>query len=557
MLIQLNIKHLATIHELNLDFQSGTTVITGETGAGKSILMDAILLALGGRATQDMVRQGHEKAEISITFDVQHLQDAKHWLQTYELDNESNECIIRRTIHKDGKSRSFINGMPTTLQPLRELSELLIQIHGQHEHQSLLKADYQRQMLDRYAEHTHLVDSVEALAEEWQTLQKNIKELRQQLEKHNARNELLKFQLQELEQLHLTPDEFPNLDLEHKQLSHSSELLEHIKQTLHLIFDGEEFNTFSSLNQALHALEMVKHIDPKIDHWCETIRTIQVQLSDIENDLTRYLDTVDLNPERLQWLEERMSRIFEMARKHKINPQELFEFQQKLRVEQKELETSDAKLAEWVSKLDIVESKYHDTAKRLSQSRKKAAETLADDISKMVRELSLTDAEFQIFFEYDDTLRISTHGFEKIIFYIKTNLGDDLKPLAKIASGGELSRIGLAIHIATANQKSSPCLLFDEIDVGIGGGTAEIVGKLLRRLGQSHQVLCITHQPLVAALGHHHVKVSKVHEENRTQSLIQHLSLEGKIAEIARMLGGVELTKNTLAHARELVEKVN
>jgi len=555
MLTHIHISNLVTIHELDLELSNNTTVITGETGAGKSILIDAIELALGGRATSEMIRAGQDKAEINISFDLSKLSEARTWLNNYDLDQDSGDCIIRRTIHRDGRSRCYINGQPITLQPLREFSELLLQIHGQHEHQALLKPDFQRDLLDRFAGHQHIIDTVYTLAEEWQILHKEIIELRHLTEERHSRGEFLKFQLRELEELNLGQDEFQQLDLEHKQLAHAGDLLQSINQAVAVLADNEETNALHFLNQALQALEVVQNVNPKIAAWIESLKNAIIQISDTEDELRRYLDGVDLDPERLQWLEARIGLIFDLARKHKIGPQELFDLQQKIASEFHELETSDTRLAELHSKLDILESRYYETAKKLSQSREQAANKLTAEIIKIIHELSLPNAEFKILFEYEKNPSISLHGLEKIIFQIKTNAGHSLQPLAKIASGGELSRISLAIHMATALQHTTPTLIFDEVDVGVGGGTAEIIGKLLRRLGENHQVFCITHQPQVAAQGHQHIFVTKVEKDNTTYSHIKVLSASEKITEIARMLGGVEITKKTIAHAREMVEK--
>lgn len=555
MLTHIHISNLVTIHELDLELQNHTTVITGETGAGKSILIDAIELALGDRATSEMVRIGQEKAEIHLSFDLTQLSHARAWLKNYDLDHDA-ECIIRRTIHRDGRSRCYINGQPITLQPLREFSELLLQIHGQHEHQSLLKSDFQRDLLDRFANHQLLVDTVYTLAEEWQILHKELHDLRHLSEERQSRGEWLKFQLQELEEINLAEDEFQALDLEHKQLSHAGDLLQSIDHTLAVLADNEEKNAMLLLNQAIQALETVHNVNPKIPLWIESLKNAIIQVSDTEDELRRYLDGVDLDPERLQWLETRIGLIFDLARKHKVGPTELFDLQKKITAEYHSLETSDARLAELSSKLDILESRYYDNAKKLSESRLKAANQLAKDITKIMQALSLPKAEFHIVFEQEKKLRISSHGLEKIIFQIKTNAGHTFQPLAKIASGGELSRISLAIHMATAAHHTTPTLIFDEVDVGVGGGTAEMVGKLLRRLGQSHQVLCITHQPQVAVQGHHHILVKKIEKNNTTQSHIKPLSSEEKIEEIARMLGGVEMTQKTIEHAKEMLEKV-
>lgn len=557
MLTHISISHLITISELNLDLHAGMTVITGETGAGKSILMDAIELALGGRATTDIVRPHQEKADIHLCFDLSKLPEARAWLKHYDLEQDTHECVIRRTINRDGRTRSYINGMPTTLQPLREFSELLLQIHGQHEHQSLLKSDQQRDLLDRYAGHMQLVDRVHALADDWHTIKQEINTLRQLSHDHHARGDYLKFQCQEIQELQLAHDEFQTLDLEHRQLAHAGELLQHIDAALRALSDNEECNALKTLHQALQSLETVQQVNPKIATWLESIKSAIIHVSDTEDELRRYLEGVDLDPERLLWLENRISTIFNIARKHKIAPHELLDLQDKLTTELATLANSDAKLAELTSKLDILESQYHVIAKKLSQSRQKYAKKLAQEITQIIHELALQKAEFDIHFEYLGTPQIAAHGLEKIIFQIKTNAGQTLLPLAKIASGGELSRVSLAIHLATAKQHTTPTLIFDEVDVGVGGGTAEIVGKLLRRLGASHQVLCITHQPQVAACGHQHIFVKKAEQDNATNTIIQHLTSEQKINELARMLGGIEITKTTLQHAKEMFVKSN
>lgn len=556
MLTQIQINNLATIHEVKLDISAGTTVITGETGAGKSILIDAIELALGDRATSDVVRTGQDKADISLTFDISKLPDARDWLKNYDLDNNNNECIIRRTINKDGRSRSYINGMPTTLQPLRELSELLISIHGQHEHQALLKSETQRALLDRFAGHIDLVDKVRALADEWNTFSNQISDLQKISNDRKQHSEFLKFQLQELEELNLTPDEFQTLDLEHKQLANSDELLQNITHALNSLADNEEQNAAHCLHQALQSIETVQRVDPKIENWVESIKNAIIHVSDAEDELRRYLDHVSLDPERLQMIEHRISLLFDMARKHKVAPQELFEHQQKLAKEYAELAGSDERLAELKQQLDMLEKHYHEVAHRLSQSRLKAAKKLADEITATIRELALPHAEFHVLFEMENFSHPLPHGMEKVIFEIKTNIGQDLLPLAKIASGGELSRISLAIHLATAEKHTIPSLVFDEVDVGIGGGTAEVVGRLIRRLGDSHQVFCITHAPQVAAQGHHHLRVEKHIQNDVTYSRIQILNQDEKVKELARMLGGMEITQKTLEHAKEMLDKV-
>ncbi|HSW69034.1 MAG TPA: DNA repair protein RecN [Gammaproteobacteria bacterium] len=556
MLMQIHVSNLITIHELNLEFSSGTTVLTGETGTGKSILIDAIELALGSRASEHIVRPGQDKADISLCFDISKLPEAIAWLRNFDLDQGTNECIIRRTISKDGRSRSYINGMPTTLQPLRELSELLIDIHGQHEHQTLLKSEKQREMLDNFAGHPALTLKVASLAEDFRALSQEIMALQKLTQERNARTEFLSFQLQELEELNITPDEFQALDLEHKQLAHAGELLQNINVALNFLTENEEKNSLGLLHQALQALETIQHVDPKISSWVENLKTAVIQISETESDLQHYLNSVDLDPERLSWLENRISTLFDVARKHKISPNELYEFQKKLSTELKELANSDERLNQLSSHLKKIEKQYHETAKKLSESRAKASKKLAKEITTTIHELALPHAEFKVSLDQDTIPDLSPHGLEKIAFEITTNPGQPMQALAKVASGGELSRISLAIHIATAEQHTIPTLIFDEVDVGISGGVAEIVGKLLRYLGNTHQVFCITHLPQVAAQGHHHVRVEKMTHDQITQTHIQSLAHAEKIQEIARMLGGVAITQKTIEHAREMVENV-
>ena len=555
MLTHIHISNLITIENLDLDFRTGTTSITGETGTGKSILIDAIELALGGRASDSIIRPGQDKADISLTFDTHTLKEAHNWLSERELGQDNRECVIRRTINKDGKSRSYINGVPTTLQPLRELSELLITIHGQHENQSLLRPDYQRDLLDHYAGHIELIDGVHCLATTHRKLKKELQDLQARASEHNARIDFLTFQLREFQELNLDPNEFGKLDIEHKQLANSDELIQHINQALHILSEQEEQNIITLLNQAIQSLETIQRFDPRISPWIAQLNSALISLNDTEKDLQHYLQSIDIDPERLNWLENRISMLFNLARKHKVSPNELYEFQEKLIAELNQLENSDEHLATLTKQLSSLEADYENTAKKLSQSRLTHAKKLATDITQTIRGLALPHAAFDIQFEKDASTQFSQHGLEKIIFHIKTNPDQPAQPLAKIASGGELSRVSLAIHIATAEQHTIPTLIFDEVDVGISGSTAEIVGKLLRKLGETHQVLCITHLAQVASLGHHHLCVKKVTSGNSTSTQIAFLEASERVDEIARILGGVDITKTTLAHAKEMVER--
>jgi DNA repair protein RecN (Recombination protein N) len=554
MLIQVDISHLAIIQELHLDLLTGTTIFTGETGAGKSILIDAIELALGNRATAGMVRGDQEKADISLTFDIRQLPAVQSLLKQNDIDYEADECIIRRTIQKDGRSRCYINSIPSTLQLLRELSDLMINIHGQHEHQALFKLDTQRDILDKYAGHQSVAQKVFSLAEECQSLILRMKKLRLNDQERNTRKEYLTFQLTELDALHLLPNELETLDLEHKQLAHAGESLQKINIALNTLSEDENYNVLSLLNHTVNTLETVQGVNPKIAIWVESLKNSSILLSDTHSELQRYLETIELDPERLKWVEERIGTLFDMARKHKVAPQELFALQQKIAAELQELNTSDVHLVELEQALATTKQAYQTQATKLSQSRIKAAKKLSLEITQLIHELALPHGQFHIQLITEDMPAFALHGLEKVVFQIAMNIGQPMQPVAKVASGGELSRISLAIHMATAGQHTIPTLIFDEVDVGIGGGTAEIIGKMLRRLGKTHQVLCVTHLPQVAAQGHQHFLVEKHHEQKATYTQIRPLTQAEKIAELARMLGGVEITKTTMEHAKEMLE---
>jgi DNA repair protein RecN (Recombination protein N) len=556
MLTQIDIVNLATIQKLHFELSKGTTVITGETGAGKSILIDAIELALGGRAAGDFVRQGCEKADISLIFAVHDLPAIKQWLQGHELENESDECIIRRTITRDGRSKSYINNVPSTLQLLRELSDLLINIHGQHEHQALFQPATQRDMLDKYAGHLELTSNVAVLAQEWHARSRLLSDLQNANHERSSRSEFLRFQFQELAELQLKAGEFQALDLEHKQLANAGGLLENLELALNRFTDEEDHGAVRSLTQILHALENIQEFDPKISQLVDNVKNILIQMNDVESELRHYQENIDLDPERLHWIEQRISTLFDMARKYKVNPENLPDFQEKIAAELQSLDTSDARLAELTAQLQAVEKKYITAAKKLTASREQAAKKLAGEITGIIHELSLPHGKFHVYLSKEDVAPFSSYGAEKIIFQITTNVGQPLQPLAKVASGGELSRISLAIHMATAEQHTIPTLIFDEVDVGISGATAEIVGKLLRRLGTTHQLLCITHSPQVAAQGQQHLLVAKRHEQEASFTEVRVLNAKEKINELARMLGGVQITKKTMEHAREMLEKV-
>lgn len=556
MLTQIHVRDLATIAELHLSLETGTTMITGETGAGKSIFIEAIELALGGRASPNMIRPGKDKADISLTFDITHFPHVIDRLTSLDLYAGSPECIIRRVMTSDGRSRSYVNGTPSTLQLIKELGELLFHLHGQYEQQVLFKAETQRDMLDRFADHLPLATEVKELAEKWRALTHQIRALRDKSHERASRTDYLRFQSDELTTLKLQPGEWENLEKEHHRLTHAEELMRNIQQALNHVAEDENHNLLSSINEVRKTFDAIHMVEPKAASWINTLQAAAIQLSDLESELKNYLEHTELDPQKLQWIEERVSQIFALSRKHKITPQELISLHEKLTTELKTLESCDENIQQLEAQQHEIAKKYQATANKLSTSRQKAAANLEKEITTIIRSLSLPHGQFQIHFETSSAKEndYSLHGNEKVVFTIKTNPDQLLQPIAKAISGGELSRLSLAAHLALANRITIPTLIFDEVDTGLSGATAEKIGKLLRKLGDSYQVFCVTHQPQVAACGHHHLLVEKYFETNSTHTSLRLLSAEEKTREIARMLGGEKITEKTLAHAREVLE---
>ncbi len=553
MLTQIHVTNLATIEEAHLDLSNGTTVITGETGAGKSILIDAIELALGGRASAQLIRANQDKMDIRLCFDLSQFKNLPEALKNSDFDLQTQECIVRRTIQRDGRSRSYLNDLPVTLPVLREFSEALIDIHGQHEHQSLLKSEKQRELLDRFGNHADLTKQVQQVAEEYRKLTQLLESNQTSVQLREERRDFLRYQLNELETLQLQPNEWQTLEAEHQRLAHADSLLQNLTQALADLSQQEEKNCLSQLHRVLKALDVVKQVSPQIEAWATAVNTVTIQLDDTANEIHHYLDTLDLNPERLQWVEQRMQSLHDLARKYKVTPSELPALILKIATELGSLENNDQRLAELRQKQHDVLQEYTQLANQLSEKRLKAGKKLAKEITQTIQTLALPHAEFQINLQKEPETTVSPQGLEKITFLVKTNRGTDFHPLAKIASGGEISRISLAIHLATAEQHTIPTLIFDEVDVGIGGGTAELVGRLIRRLGQTHQVLCITHLPQVAAYGNQHISVEKIEKKDQTATELRSLNLTEKVKEIARMLGGINITATTLKHAEEML----
>jgi len=555
MLTDIHIQHFTIIDELELSLYNGMTVITGETGAGKSIIIDAVELALGERASNHVISPSAEKAEIHLHFNIEKIPAAKAWLDAHDITYADNECLIRRVIHRDGRSKSFVNQIPVTLPLLREFSACLINIHGQHEFQHLLKADYQRELLDQYAQHDQLIDDVKTIFNSWQETQEKYNHLLKQQDSSLQRADYLRFQLEELNVLNLTVDELNELEQEQKQLANVENLLKQTNQALSILQEND-FSVITQLNQTLQALDSIQHLNPQLQNTYQILNQALVNSEEGANELRHYLNHLENDPDRLTFVEERLSKAHDLARKHRINLEELPALQNTMQQELNSLSNLDEHLAALQNQITQLKNNYFIAAEKLHKSRAKEAKKLSEKITKNIQQLSMPNGKLEIVLTpFEDEIP-RAQGMEKIQFLVSANPGQPLQTLQTVASGGELSRISLAIQVITAQQNFTPTLIFDEVDVGIGGATADVVGKLLRELGEKTQVFCITHLAQVAAKGHHHIKVEKQQQKEMTKTQIIILDKTERIQEIARMAGGVEINQQTLAHAEALLSTI-
>ncbi len=553
MLTHLNIQNFTLVDQLDLDMKPGMTVITGETGAGKSILLDALGQTLGDRAEADRVRLGAARADITATFDTSAITSAQEWLINNDLQQSENphECLLRRVINNEGKSKSWINGQPVTLQQLRTLGEMLIDIHSQHEHQSLLLKDTHRRLLDEFAGQSELAKQVKLAYREWQSRLEHYLHLRDNAAEVSARFQLLSYQVNELEQLDLGIGEQEKLEAEQRSLANAGEILQGSHELLALCNDDEQ-GLDINLHRALHILRNMPEKSASLIAAEELLVSAQIQVEEARHEIDHHIDTFNLDPERLQIVEERLSAIYDIARKHRVRPEELSDLINRLSAELAQLQGGDAKLDQLAQQVDAVEKAYLHLAGQLSNKRQKAAATLGQQVNAQLKLLSMEHAKLTVnLAPLND--KPSANGLEEVEFLISTNPGQPPKSLAKVASGGELSRISLAIQVITAQTSATPTLVFDEVDVGIGGATADVVGQLLRQLGDRGQVIVVTHLAQVASKGHQHLLVSKKSTKTNAESTLGLLEGEEKVAEIARMLGGAKVTEQSLAHAREIL----
>ena len=554
MLNHIHIRDFAIIDELNLDLKNGMSVLTGETGAGKSILIDALGLALGDRADSDVVRHGCKRAEIIANFELADLPEAQAWLEENELDDDS-QCLIRRTIAAEGRSKGFINGSPVPMQSLRALGELLVDIHAQHEHQSLMRADTQRELLDDYAENSKLLEQLASACRIWREANDEYERLSQAATDRDARLDFLRYQVQELETLAPQDGEYAELEQEHVRLANVSRLQETAHQQIDALDENEQSSVTSLLSRAVNELNGLREMDSRLGEIADSLNSALANVEDASTELRHYLDSLDADPSRLNDVESRLSSFIDLARKHHIKPAELVQYLDELRNELDSLQHAETRLEGLQEEIAKHLAAYNVLADKLSKRRRKQARALAKNVSEHMQELGMPGGQFDILLHTRDKDTPSPVGMEKVEFVVSANPGQNLKALNKVASGGELSRISLAIQVVLANNLSIPTLIFDEVDVGIGGGVAEIVGNRLRSLADNRQVLCVTHLPQVAAQAHHHLQVSKTRGKDHTGTSIRALDESARGQEIARMLGGVEITEQTLAHAEEMLSK--
>jgi len=544
MLRILHIRDFVIVDQAEIAFEAGFTVFSGETGAGKSILIDALSLALGARGDAGMVREGASRADISAVFDAP--DSLRPWLAEQDIDAE-DDLVLRRVIDTQGRGKAFINGLPVTLGQLRELGEFLVDIHGQHAHQSLLKASSQRELLDAQGGHAALALQVQQAWQQWQQASRALERAQRDAAAQQEERDRLAWQLAELDHLNLQEGEWEALSADHSRLAHAQSLLDNATQALAAL-DNDEGSVQHFLSIAGQQLKQMMRHDTQLDSIAQALESARIAAAEAASDLSSYLDKLDLDPERLAQAERRLSDIFDAARKFKTEPSELTGLRAALRRQLAEHEAADIEsLGQRVAQ---AESAYRDLAAKLSAARGKTARKLSTQVTEAMQTLAMKGGSFKVELA---PCPPSAQGDQSVEFLVAGHEGTRPRPLSKVASGGELARISLALSVMASQAARVPTLIFDEVDTGVGGAVAEVVGKLLRQLGERHQVLCVTHLPQVAACGAHHYEVSKATRKGTTVSHIKALDAQGRVEEVARMLGGLTITDTTRQHAREML----
>lgn len=557
MLTQLTINNFAIVRQLEIELAKGMSVITGETGAGKSIAIDALGLCLGQRIETSMVREGQERAEICATFFIEPTNPAYQWLQEQELQDPDNpsDCILRRVINADGRSKAFINSTPVSASQLKEIGQYLIHINGQHASQLLLKNDYQLQLVDTFAHHNDLLAQMREDYRVWKNLQTQVKNFQQKVAENEAKKQLLQYQVEELDEFALRPNEYLELEEDQRRLSNSEQLTQLSQSALQLLSENETVSIDSMLYRATQYIDELSELDPRYVSVQTMLNDALIQVQEATSEVQHLASHIEQDPMLLQEIEQRLSQALQLARKHSVKPEELVEWHQKLKAELTALLDFSESEERLILEEKAAFEKMQHTAKQLHESRSQAAERLAQQVTDSIKGLAMENAEFFIEMNSDLT-KVAANGADNIVFTLRSNLGQQAQPLAKVASGGELSRISLAIQVLTSDQSAIPTLIFDEVDVGISGKTASVVGKLLRQLGNKCQVLCVTHLPQVACHGHHQFNVEKFTADDKTETKMTALSQEERVPALARLLGGSEITDLALANAQEMLDLV-
>lgn len=548
MLVELTIENLAIIENLSLEFDRGLSVISGETGAGKSITVDALSYILGGKVDHGLISHDKSQCNLVAHFDISDIPKAKTWLQEQLIESEDGECIIRRVINKEGRSKNYINGQSMPLHALKSLGELLIDIHGQHAHQSLVKDGHQRELLDQYAETDPELTELQGLAREIRKRTEQLNQLKNQDDSMRERVDFLNFQLQEFKNVAPKQGEWESIVDQHNEASHAEEYQEGIQKCLNYLNDDR--GVLTQLNRIGQQLSTLAKLDEKFKSYADMINEADILCSEVANDLNR-MDSAEVDEKTLMRLESRMRELNDLARKHRVEPEELLTKQQDIETEIASQFLSDEAIEDLENELKEYQDQWQKVADKITKKRESSIILLNEQITKAMQGLSMTGGAFDI--RLNPEKGFGPNGQENVEFHVRSNPGMPFYPLGKVASGGELARISLAISVILSMKSSLPTLIFDEVDTGVGGAVAEMIGKHLQELSDGRQVFCVTHLPQVASFGHHHFAVAKAKSENHTETQIKKLSPEERVQEIARMLGGVKLTEATFNHAREML----
>lgn len=552
MLLQLNIQNFAIVRSLEIDWQHGMTTITGETGAGKSIAIDALGLCLGERAVTNVVRPNAKKAELIATFDITNNTPAQQWLANNDM-LQDNDCILRRVISAEGRSKAYINGIQVPLTQLKEIGQALINIHGQHDHHLIVKNTEQRNMLDAFAEHQHLKDEVKHYYHQWQKLNKELTHLQESKIKREAQQQLLQYQVNELNEFAIQADEFESLETDYKRLSHGQHILNETLIALQQLTDNEQFNILDSLRKVSEQFNDLSRYDDKLTIITEQLNGALIQLEDAGQEIRHYYDALELDPQSYNFIEERYSTAIQLAKKHQVPANELYQFHQQLLQQLGSFDQDETRLAQLNELIENTEQSYQQAANALTKSRLKAAKKLSQLITHSMAELNMENGQFVVDVSPSAEHKLSITGVDNINFLASLNPGQALAAINKVASGGELSRISLAMQVVLADKVITPTLIFDEVDVGISGPTAAMVGAKLQQLAKNTQVICVTHLPQVASKGHQQLFVTKLTHGDETETKVMELSTDGRVKEIARLLAGDKITEHSLANAQELL----